>query len=127
MTDIIKRLEAATGPNRELDAEIACLSGDYKRDRGRDGMLIEIETGYAVAGGPKYTASIDAAMALVPDGFATEKMSQWPLFAYAQVWGMHECQGELMRQHEDGKWEAEAKTLPLAICIASLRSRGIEG
>lgn len=74
-TDIIARLEKATGPDRELDAAIAGCVGEAP---GQGWALIEQDTpgvfnmdaGRWIKGGvirtPKpYTASIDASIALV--------------------------------------------------------------
>ena len=74
MTDLLKlaeRVEALEGPDREVDREIALASGDYKTGRGREGMLAHKDTpnqfSYSV---PAYTASLDAAMMLVPEGWS---------------------------------------------------------
>ena len=63
MTDLIGRLAAATGPDRELDVEIARACG-YSGDFGwftppGGGRLVRC---------PKFTASIDAALTLLPEG-----------------------------------------------------------
>ena len=58
--DLIARLEAATGPDRELDAAIALTVGlDIGRGRAhsQDSRV------------SAYTASIDAALTLVPKGW----------------------------------------------------------
>lgn len=52
--DLIRRLEEATGPSKELDREIALAS--YPNEAG---IWIDCD----------YTASLDAAVALVPEGW----------------------------------------------------------
>lgn len=67
MTDLIARIESADGPDRELDAEIAKAvgaQGTYRAD-----FLGWDDVGHAIyrPGYARYTASIDAALTLVPD------------------------------------------------------------
>lgn len=74
LLDLIARCEAAVGPDRELDAKIALLVG-YRRKGARS--TIGISAGYVWAEPgehfsygtqpPRYTASIDAALTLVPE------------------------------------------------------------
>ncbi len=60
MKDLIERLEKATGPDEILDRDIAFEIGTYSApDRG------DPEGHW-----PAYTGSLDAAMALVPEGYA---------------------------------------------------------
>lgn len=73
MTDLAmlaEQCEQATGPNRELDARIAVESGQYVTSRHHPGMLASAAEqnrfGYYW---PDYTASLDAAMTLVPEGW----------------------------------------------------------
>lgn len=71
MKDLIERLEKATGPDRQLDADILNTCGHQALDRGprigwewrRDGKGIWSRM-------PSPTASIDAALTLLPDGYA---------------------------------------------------------
>jgi hypothetical protein len=59
MTDLIKKLEALEAPCRECDYAIGKANGyDYEEELG----------GAIRKTGPAYTASIDAAMTLVPEG-----------------------------------------------------------
>lgn len=63
---LAERCEAATGPDRELDEAIAVLVG-------KDSRTGPIHPSLAPRGyydGPSYTASIDAALSLVPEGFS---------------------------------------------------------
>lgn len=61
------RIEAAEGPDRELDAAIAlairyqdCLPCDFNGIKARTGGILNA---------PAFTASLDAAMTLVPEGW----------------------------------------------------------
>ena len=70
MTDLLSRLSAATGPSRELDAEIALANGwthnIYDRPTFKD------PSGQPHALPPRYTESIDAALTLMPEGCTWE-------------------------------------------------------
>jgi hypothetical protein len=67
MIDLIKRLEALEAPCRECDAEIALAKGwtQFKPNWYRPPDL-DIHHHFSEL--PRYTASIDAAMTLVPEG-----------------------------------------------------------
>lgn len=74
LLELADRCEKASGPDRELDAEIrAMLSGGVK-PRLNGSMLKQYEYDEAMGGAPvrrsvfAYSASIDAALTLVPDG-----------------------------------------------------------
>lgn len=82
LTELAKRVEAATGPDRELDAEIAIAidlklpHDDYgARDAARRGGAARLaEMGECHQNVwrtylPRYTASLDSAMTLVPEGY----------------------------------------------------------
>lgn len=124
--DLIRRLEAATGPDRELDAEIACsfdVRPDWARNDKRKMIAWESHPACGVwyvslsRHGPsveylRYTGSIDAAlpgedivtMYKIPNGFIAEHCEVNPD-------GTFKC------------YSAEAKTEPLARRIAALRAR----
>jgi len=82
MTTLLSRLQSATGPSRELDAEIALANGwtftKMKPENGCGGDKHPYwrrpgETEWymrTLAGPPRYTESIDAALTLVPEGWA---------------------------------------------------------
>lgn len=109
-SDLIARLEKATGPDRVLDAAMGCAvhipGTPYPR-------IVE-----------GFTASIDAALTLVPEGFAIEGLMIWTGHsAHLSVLGTHLERGEYWHSSADGRWKAEAATTPLAVCIAALKSR----
>jgi hypothetical protein len=99
MSELIARLEAATGPDRGLDAAIH----DVVSDAELTSCLL-----------PAYTASLDAAVALVPDGFhwairATPIEDGPPLIEASVDWAPHPSE--------------TGATPALALCIAALRAR----
>lgn len=125
MDELIARLEAATGPDRELDAAIALAVGytTYPDGYGDGNEWIDPQGNHlprAVRMGaqpPKFTASIDAALTLVPDGC---------------LWGAgdEDCTGRPWawclppgRSWDDAD-NSYAATPALAICIAVLKARG---
>jgi hypothetical protein len=126
-SELIARLEAATGPDRELDAAIAVASGQYvfeKRGRDRQEWFYSTTRDYdrrcLYYGGTArpleaYTASIDAALTLVPAELANNfllSISPMSLDMGGRNW---KCQV--------GKYRAAAPTPALAICIAALRAK----
>lgn len=96
--------EKASGPDRELDGSI--------------GMTVQTPGHYRKT---PYTASLDAAMTLVPEG--------WPEFSLtsdaAPPW-----RADLGRHTDDGSYDHESDmamgrgaTAELAVCVAALRAR----
>lgn len=85
LTSLIERVEKATGPDRELDADIdvatfrTVMTDDdliyaRKRDPGEDAThpghyFIKSRSGAQAVIAPAYTASIDAVLTLLPEGF----------------------------------------------------------
>lgn len=116
MTDnLIDKLERADGPDRELDQLIAVwhrsqISG--KRVLG-------------VANCAAYTASIDAAMTLVPEGWQLIKIEWFNVNdswrAFMRDW--HIQSDTFAAKTGDG----QAATPALALCIAALRARSQGG
>jgi len=116
MANLLRELELASGPDRALDRAIATAAG-WRRKNGQVG-----EDDYWKLGDwswtrednehpPRYTASIDAALTLVPEGLT------W------QVTG---------RVREDGDYFADvdvshrcdsAHNPAIALCIAALKVR----
>lgn len=92
LTELAARCEAATGPDRELDALI--------------------ESAIPRFGLYRYTASIDAAMTLVPEGWT------WGVFDDGTAWVWPDERRDLLT----GK-QAKAATPALALCAATLRAR----
>lgn len=99
--ELLAALEAATGPSRELDAEIGALLPPPPKDNG------------AVVWWPYYTASIDAALSLVEKG-AEYAIST--LYGIAQVEMPLNMEEPHIVRRDDGN-------VPLAICAAALKAR----
>lgn len=121
--DLIDRLVNAKGPDRELDIAI-CQQVDSNGYRIEDDGTILVSgdvgdgpgwfnIGYEV---PGYTASVDAALTLVPP---------------AHDWSLHVNNGEAivgcMPESEDGCDVADSTgaTPAIALCIAALKARAV--
>ena len=98
------RIEAATGPDRELDAEICVTLGLSEGNLlfGPDGWCFGSTTNPNPHKAPAYTASLDAAMMLVPEG-------QEPAVLLEAI---DRCRGD--------NW---LKALPRHIAAAAIRSQ----
>lgn len=72
MNDLIERLEKATGPDRELDAEIWMTLNPSWRDYPRTEAGGWITPLAMSAPASPYTDSIDAALTLMPKGWLVE-------------------------------------------------------
>lgn len=130
LNNLAARVEALDGPDRDVDAEIATMSGLYvyeKRDRDRKGWFYPTNgkgarrqfhgTGYDRL--PSFTASIDAAMTLVPEG-AMRRSGDSAMGMY----GTFFC--DIIA--EDGRgFHALAKSEPCAITAAALRAIAAKG
>jgi hypothetical protein len=67
LTELADRVERAEGPDRELDWDIAEAVHLTTRNEWGDSVFITRNSGYRP---PFFTASLDAAMTLVPEGWA---------------------------------------------------------
>jgi hypothetical protein len=104
MKDLIAKLEAATEGSRELDAEINGALFGKRLARPVD-----------VAGGPpQYTTSLDAALSLVPEGYAFSVTDG--ARNRANVWKLSPIK-EIPPPYSKGATPA------LALVIAALRAR----
>lgn len=82
---LAERVEALTGPDRETNARIALAAGWVclrERTRKRHGLwgapgYIMNDDGFCHKDPPAFTASLDAAMSLVPDGWYIDRLHQW--------------------------------------------------
>ena len=98
ITDLIRDIEAAAGPDRHIDAKIAVICGFIFRPGGHDF--------------PHYTGSIDSARQ------AIGSVSEWHL-SRNRVWDAHRCHIDpgLNRPPANGYGATE----PLAMCAAAMR------
>lgn len=108
---LAERCEKAEGPDRELDIAMLPLVGLRFVDEGHPiGQVCYDRNNHGVPM-PRFTASLDAAMTLVPEGckvvieIASYQRAAW---VYRE--------GESVRS-------AFAQTAPLALCAAALRSK----
>jgi len=128
--ELIARLEAATGPSRELDAQIAITCGKAPAVAFRPCVSLDPGTfgigAYEIWVAPSYTASIDAALTLVPEGWAIERLSHWPdIGASVELWEVTYRNGKPWHTSRDRKVEVRDVATPaIALCIAALRARG---
>lgn len=108
MNDLIERIEAASGPDRALDHEIY----EYL---GSPVVRMVSATTYGtdlVNWAPFYTASVDAALTLVPEGHF------WALNMAGDESGF-----DAMCQADGPVTWTRAATPALALCAAALKSR----
>ena len=73
LIELAERAEKASGPDRELDKAIWAALGNCNHDR--TGGYICLDCGkdtYGEKSAPVFTASLDAAMTLVPEGWCFE-------------------------------------------------------
>lgn len=126
MTSLIKRLEALTGPSREVDAEIATAIGwksvpwEFSGKRGLTWYAPDLEVHYEC---PRFTGSIDAAMTLTPE---IEK----PHFPWLAVKSNNPnnpigCRCEMWLDNVQN-FRGRGATIAIAVCIAALRARGVK-
>jgi hypothetical protein len=108
--EIIAALEAATGPSRELDGKIALsLRVPLPLRADDEGCLVQMMRDV-----PAYTASLDAALTLVPAGHFYHGGMKGAVSGFTACCvppGLH------------GLVWHDAPTAPLAMCIAAVSAR----
>ena len=116
LDELAARCEAATGPDREIDAAIArCFCHDVESDDGEFWWGPYDATPERV---PDFTASLDAAMTLVPEGCYT-KQGTYPARSKQRPWA--QVYDATMPNFSYN--ECTSATPALALCAAALRSR----
>jgi hypothetical protein len=141
--ELADRIEASPGPDRTLDIIIGCainLTVDgsmvpFREVALRFGLketldLVQSHNSVLRTALPRYTESVDAAITLIPVGYAIERVSAWPgELADVSVVGTklrpfgNDRKITLCHSAEDGDWRSRAATLALALCASALRSR----
>ena len=123
------QVEAATGPDRELDrAIIDAISTDYNFGTRSSGLTYGkawdqcpyeewTVDGGVVGHAPDYTASIDAAMTLVPEGWQMIDGQDVPERSFRRL--------TLNKGGFSPYFQGLAATPALALCAAALRARGL--
>ena len=131
MTDLIKRLEEAAEGSRELDCAISMWLIPLSKNEFYMPALQRIATGaYTYRETAAYSQSLDAAVSLVPEGYAIDSLFIWKghpasvtiLGTRLEPFGRNR---ELAWVHSPkyGVWKAKAATPALALCIAAIRAR----
>lgn len=123
LNDLIARLEAAEGPSRELDARITAVLNNPGKPF-EEINWIAAEAAWGAHAFPLYTASIDAAMTLVPKGWHI-LLSDWE-HAKLRERGPWQCiiTQPGTRDTFEPRFRCDhAPTPALALCIAALRAR----
>lgn len=119
MQDLIERLEKANGPDRELDGAIALSLGwTYQKMKGDKRAYYRkpgVTDCYLRATVPEYTSSLDAALTLVPVDLGWDA-GQFGDISYATVWSDD-------RTCPQDRYQVEAASPAVALCIAALRAR----
>lgn len=122
--ELIARLEAATRPDRDLDAAIAPLAGLRLVEEGHPlGRCCYDQAGHGVPL-PAFTASIDAALTLVSDGARFCLDRYWTGEVDHPVWSAHIAIGGTPENPLRVFEVYDRATPALAICIAAL-SKGL--
>lgn len=134
LLELAARCEDAEGPDRELDREIWFATTATMEDRAN------IEIGREAHGereaefridrlmdGRRYTASLDAAMALVPESDETRAVF-WRLGNDGEGGNPGDFKAEVLAAstYSAKTFCGLADTAPLALCAAALRARGEE-
>ena len=127
MTDLMElasRVEAGEGPDRELDAAIWLHLPEQEGHAWKHGGD-RYKHAHQIAGCgfvPAYTGSLDAAMSLVSKGVGDD-------FLRADLTRTYQGEGRcvLLDTLSGDDWYGEARTLPVAICVAALRARAHQG
>src|SRR5712664_179299 len=112
MTSLLSRLQSATGPSRELDAEIALANGwrQLTHDLWRKGDNVAEEP-------PRYTESIDAALTLLPSWANCHGYDFGPNGADAYVSLNHVAEGHKLFEG------SHASSTAIALLIAIERAK----
>jgi hypothetical protein len=124
--ELIAALETATGADRGLDVDIAFAVHAWPEGvfpmRAIPGQ-IGLDGGRCVSASP-YTASIDAALTLVPAGadwVVRSGMADHPTDTRPYA---HVMFGNVNRDRSRSLGEAHAPTPAIALCIAALKAQG---
>ena len=115
MTNLSERVMSLSGPDRKVDWQIAESLGWTCRQVGQVMAYYAPNDAIMKAGPPKWTASIDAAMTLVPEGYKHWNLGGSPTRGFAGA-GLY---GAVI----DDQFYGEAQTPALALCAAALIAR----
>jgi len=128
LTQLAERVMALSGPDREVDAEIAAAVRYFPKgvgyvwqselsanspEKGRVECCTSVGTGGPHYAAPAYTASLDAAMSLAGDRFGSLIVGRFP-------------DGRVGYVSRVGGQDAESETAPNAVTAAALLARAAE-
>lgn len=119
MTDnLVERCEVATGPDREIDARIDCLLKGLTFVKWQ-GHYYECDKGPNFGGAEvhRFTASIDAAMELIPSGM------DWRIDTMTGLPGAIVCVPNAWLSTKTAPRLHHGATPAIALCIAALCAR----
>jgi hypothetical protein len=127
MLELAARCEAATGPDRELDIAMLPLIGLRFVDEGHPIGRVCYDSNNQATVMPRFTASIDAALTLVPEGSLFTTRTLWDrdkVAGFASI-SRYELAGpdDQLRRYWMDEHQSNAATPPLALCVAALRAR----
>ena len=105
MKELIERLEKATGPDRELDEAVERAIFD----EGKEWRSAHL---------PYFTASLDAALTLVPEGYRWLVGNAWK-----DKHGSCPAMATVALAGDYGTRPTSAATPAIALCIAALKAR----
>lgn len=111
MNDLIARLEALEGPDREADAQLHCAAMPHcsmpsRNDCAQGSGYVSFRDGAEFRQARPYTSSIDAAMTLAEPGDAAQVLDEAIRLLGLCGWR--------------GRWR---DALPRFICIAAMKAR----
>lgn len=115
MTNLSERVMSLSGPDREVDWQIAESLGWTRRQVGQVMAYYAPNDAIMKAGPPKWTASIDAAMTLVPEGW------MWSIASGGPEEGLWAFLTTIEEPCKDVA--CHAATPALALCAAALLAR----
>lgn len=108
-SELIERLEKATGPDREIDLDLMVLGFGGPRETYLSDELGRLEFGHHW----KFTASLDAALALV------ERVLPGTEWAVSTLYGRNHAE---VNMNAEEPVTAIGATLPIALCLALLKA-----
>lgn len=118
MTDLISRLKTATGPSRELDAEIALACGwQHDHAMAYGGEFWQSPTGQICPQPPQFTKYIDVARTLVDNGLIVRLIIGYAATVASILTGS-------ILSPDTKEWEGISYATPaIALVIACLKAR----
>ena len=119
---LAERCEQAAGPDRRLDQDITKLLVPnnarhiYRSRRGWSFFVSDSGKGIEWLENQPYTASLDAAVTLVPEGWRYDLTN-------GDLVSKEKPAARLTPDFAGPCFDGYARTVPLALCIAALRAR----